>query len=452
MLQSSDMNNGLPVDILHLIFDELVGDTNTLARVGLVSHSWRILSLPFLLKHVDLSSHNNGRLPEYETSSFPLLRAVAMADYSDEYRPRNLVPRQRAFLHLMTQHPELTRHVRALTWTLVWMDFDDDTLTDIDLRIWDVFGLMQNVARLDLASLHNISDQPYIRQNPARLFPAVTHLRLVGWMHRGLVKAIVTSLDTSKLSCLRLDHLQDEGALPNGEPMPEELVLRYVQRQGDPYSDQGIDDKLWARQDRGDAGIFPGPMWFPLRSLRRQSLASMAHIEIRLGRFTDSLDLRNDITMFHETVEFIRSAKDALKTISIGLGEHPALHCPDEDLRNICGTSRIRLTHIYRPMCFDRTSAFLHRLLAVLTEEQFPNLTRVNLEGFRCIRNGTSRMAGPSDPELIWQRIRDCPFVDEGLVETANVDYRLPFDGYDYDLPKMDQDKFDELEKILERS
>lgn len=306
MLHPSDMNDGLPVDILQLIFDHLVGDTNTLARVGLVSRSWHILSLPFLLKHVDLSSHNNGRLPDYEDSSFPLLRGVVMADYSDEYRPSSLVPRQRAFLHLMTQHPELARHVRAFTWTLVWMDFNDDGLTDIDLRTWDVFGLMQNVARLDLASLHNISDQPYIRQNPARLFPAVTHLRLVGWMHRGLVKAIVTSLDTSRLSCLRLDHLQDEGALPNGEPTPQDVALKHVQSQGDPYSDEGIDDKLWARQDRGDAGIFPGPMWFPLRYLRRQCLASMAHIRIRLGPFTDSLDLRNDITMFHETAEFIR--------------------------------------------------------------------------------------------------------------------------------------------------
>jgi hypothetical protein len=93
----------------------------------------------------------------------------------------------------------------------VWKDFDDDGLTDIDLQTWDVFSRMQNVARLDLASLHDISDQPYIRQNPARLFPAVTHLRLVGWMHRGLVRALVTSFDARKLDCLELDHLEDEG-------------------------------------------------------------------------------------------------------------------------------------------------------------------------------------------------------------------------------------------------
>ncbi|KAI1373271.1 hypothetical protein F4677DRAFT_448601 [Hypoxylon crocopeplum] len=446
------MENCLPAEIFHLIFNNLVGDTKTLTRVGLVSRSWRTHSLPFLLKDVDLSCHNNGRLPAYEDMRFPLLRGVVMADYSDEYRPRSLVPRQRAFLRLMTDYPELAMHVKAFTWTLVWMDFDDDELTDIDLRTWDVFGRMQNVTQLDLASLHDISDQPYIRQNPVRLFPAVTHLRLVGWMHRGLVKAIVTSLNASKLACLKLDHLQDEGALPNGEPIPQDLAINYSHNRGDPYGNEGIDDKLWARQERGDAGIFPGPMWFPLRFLRQRCLASMAHLQIRLGPLPDALDMRNDITMFHETAEFIRSAKDTLKTISIGVGEHPALHCEDSDLLDSCRTSRISLGYIYRPLCFDLTSAFLHRLLAALTEERFPQLAQVDLEGFRSIRNGTSQLATPPNPDLTWEYIRDCPFVDEGFTKTANVDYRHPFAGYDYYLPKMDQDELHELEEILESS
>jgi hypothetical protein len=188
----------------------------------------------------------------------------------------------------------------------VWIDFDEDGLTDIDLRTWEVFSRMQNVARLDLASLHDISDQPFIRQNPTRLFPAVTHLRLVGWMHRGLVKAILTSLDADKLGCLKLDHLQDEGALPNGEPMPQDLATKHSHEGGDPYGDEGIDDELWARQERGDAAIFPGTMWFPLRFLRQRCLASMVHLQIVLGPLADTLNLRNNITMFHETAEFIQ--------------------------------------------------------------------------------------------------------------------------------------------------
>lgn len=206
----------------------------------------------------------------------------------------------------MTDRPELSMRVKAFTWTLVWIDFDDDGLTDIDFRTWDVFSRMQNVVRLDLASLHSISNQPYIRQNPARLFPAITHLRLVGWMHRGLVKAILTSLDPSKLGSLELDHLQDEGTLPNGEPMPRALAEEHSHFGDDAYSDGVIDDKLWARQEGGDAGIFPGPMWFPLRFLRQRCLASMVNLQIRLGPLADTLDLRSHMTVFHDTAEFIR--------------------------------------------------------------------------------------------------------------------------------------------------
>lgn len=306
MLHPSNMNDNTPSEISQLIFGMLVGETRTLARVGLVSRLWRTLSLPSLLANIDLSSHNNGRLPEYETPEFPLLRGVAMADYSDEYRPRNLVPRQRAFLRFMTDRPELAIYVRAFAWTLVWIDFDEEGLTDIDLRTWLVFSSMHNVTRLDLASLHNISNQPYIRQNPAKLFPAVTQLRLVGWMHRGLVKAIITSLDASKLSCLKLDHLQDEGALPDGEPIPLDLATKHSHGPGDPYSDEGIDNKLWARQERGDAAIFPGPMWFPLRIIRQHCLGSLEHFQIRLGPLINILDQRNVITIFQETAEFIR--------------------------------------------------------------------------------------------------------------------------------------------------
>lgn len=297
-MQSANME-----DIMLLVFDELVGDATTLARVGLVSRSWRTLSLPFLFRDIDLSCHNNGRLPEHEDPSFPLLFGVVMSDYSDRYRPRNLVTRQRAFLRLMTERPELATKVKALAWTLVWQDFDDEGLGDIDLRTWDVFGLMRNVARLDLASLHEIGWEPFIRQNPSRLFPAVTHLRLVGWMHRGLVKAILSSLDTSRLVHLNLDHLQDEGALPNGKPMEDDWARESL------YSldaSEDIDDDLFARQEMGGVAIFPGPMWYPLRLLREQSLASMSHLHVRLGPVDRQIDRRNYFCMFKELSDFIR--------------------------------------------------------------------------------------------------------------------------------------------------
>lgn len=74
-----EMTDGITADVLQLIFDNLVGDNKTLSRAGLVSRSWRTYSLCFLLKDVDLSSHNNGRLPDREEPSLPLLLGVVMS-------------------------------------------------------------------------------------------------------------------------------------------------------------------------------------------------------------------------------------------------------------------------------------------------------------------------------------------------------------------------------------
>lgn len=317
------MNGGPPADILSLICDQLVGDSQTLVRLGRVSRTWRIFSLPFLLKHVDLSCHNNGRIPKgqiVEDDSppgldFPLGERVVMADFSDECRPRNLVPRQRAFLRLMTGRPELATHVKALTWTLVWRDFGEEDLLEIDRCTWEVFGRMLNVRSLDLASLHQIGDEPYIRQSPAKLFPAVTELRLVGWMHRGLVKAIVVSLDPAKLRRLTLDYLQHEGAIPSAVhgpgddppmPMPEGWTVAHRREMAYGTRHVGVPKELWGRQDEGKAAIFPGHMWFPLRVLRKMPLASLREVRIMLCPFSTRTDERSDYEVFVSTASLIR--------------------------------------------------------------------------------------------------------------------------------------------------
>lgn len=110
------------------------------------------------------------------------------------------------------------------------------------------------------------------------------------------------------------------------------------------------------------------------------------------------------------------------------------------------------IRQIYRPVCFDLTSAFLHRLLPALAEEQFPHLTRVDLEGFRITRNGTSRLVRPPNHERTWQYIRDCPFVDEEFAKTANVNYLEPFPGYDYALYDMDGAERERIRQTLEAS
>lgn len=81
MLHPSDTGDELSADILQLVLDNLVGGTKTLAHAGLVCRSWRALSLPSLLKDVDLSSHNNGCLPDYEGPFFALTHQVATIDY-----------------------------------------------------------------------------------------------------------------------------------------------------------------------------------------------------------------------------------------------------------------------------------------------------------------------------------------------------------------------------------
>lgn len=166
----------LPFDVWSLIFEQLTNDYKPLCNIGLTCRDWRLLSLPHLLRSVDLSSHNNGRLPQHESEDLP----IVYADYDAKYRQPNLVPRQRAFLRLITVRPELAKYVKSLRWTLIWLDFKERCLTDIDRQTWYVFSRMTNVSKLDFASLHDVSDDDYVRQNPSRLFPAVTHLRLLG--------------------------------------------------------------------------------------------------------------------------------------------------------------------------------------------------------------------------------------------------------------------------------
>lgn len=301
-----DVATAFSTDLLYLVLDHLVGETATLARFGQVCHLWRAISLPLLLRVVDVSCHNNGRLPEHESDEYSVTSGVVMSDYSDEYRPANLVSRQRGFLRFMSSQPDLASCIQSFTWTLVWMDFGEEHLTDIDLETWDIFSRMVHVTQVDLASLHDIHDQPYIRQNSDTLFPNVTHLRLVGWMHRGLVKAILRSLDKERLHTLELDHLQDEGALPSGQPIPQDLATSHLHSNLNFYGNATIGKDLVSRQERGEAAILPGPMWFPLLFLRQGPSLFLSTLDIKLGVLTYRADQRNIITIFEQIAGLIQ--------------------------------------------------------------------------------------------------------------------------------------------------
>ncbi|EEP80523.1 predicted protein [Uncinocarpus reesii 1704] len=156
--------------------------------------------------------------------------------------------------------PDLAPHVRSFTWTLAWINHDEDDLIEIDYELWNVFSRLTNVRHLDLASLHDIFYLSFIRENPSRLFPAVSHLRLIGWMHRGLVEAIVNSLDPAAVTTIILDFLQDEGAFPNGAPMAEDVAEQYARDTGlDMRPGALIDEDLYERQRTGTAFSFVKP-------------------------------------------------------------------------------------------------------------------------------------------------------------------------------------------------
>ncbi|KAK4547916.1 hypothetical protein LTR36_010635 [Oleoguttula mirabilis] len=316
------------------------------------------------------------------------------------------------------------------------MDFEDSNLLGIDRQTWNVFRLMENVAQLDLASLHDVYGDDFVRQNPARLFPAVTDLRLLGWMHRGLVKAILTSLDASKLRSLKLDYLQDEGALPEGAPINMEFAIDHAHNARRTYSSDLIGHELLNRQETGKAIIFPGPMWLPMHLLAACSLDSLTLLQVKLAPFNMDIDLRSYHTLFRRTADVIRKARDSVETLVIVLGETPSLY---HVRPNQCGTSRVRFEQTYRPWCIKMAASFLNLQLAALNQGPFPHLLNVRLEGFRVLGTATPAAATAAQLASTLQSIQDCPYVDAmALTGIASVDHRPVFYGYDCEMASLE--------------
>ena len=440
----------LPPDVLQLVFHELVGDEEALLNVSLTCSAWRSLAQPSVYRVVDISSHNNGRQPQLECEELPLV----YADYDSEYRPRNLITRQRDFLRLMVDKPHLAKYVKSFTWTLIWLDFDEQHLTEIDLQTWNVFGRMINVAHLDLASLHRNDDDGYIRQNPTVMFPKVKNLRLLGWMHRGLVRAIITALDPGKLQSLRLDYLEDEGALPNGESLGEDTAIRLahharrkgVSRQPDPKTTDGsyiYHDDLILRQETGKAFIFPGPMWLPLYLLSAHALGSLSHLQVKVPPFVIYTDLRSYQTLFRQTASFLVKVRETLRSLVIVFGESRRLHRMP---RELYGTNRAFLEGYYRPWCIKMAKLFLEQMLTALNDNAFPLLKEIRFEGFALLKKANPRQAALAGVELdsIFQSIRDCRFTDATFTDISSVQGRQSYHGHNRNTDG-DCSRFEEL-------
>lgn len=433
----------LPPDVLQLVFQELVGDYEALLNVSLTCSAWRSLAQPSVYRVVDISSHNNGRQPQLECEMRPLV----YADYDGEFRPQNLVSRQRAFLRRMMDEPQLARYVRSFTWTLIWLDFDEDDLTEIDHQTWDVFGRMTNVTYLDLASLHRNDDDGYIRQNPTVLFPKVRILRLLGWMHRGLVRAIVTSLDPRKLESLRLDYLEDEGAFPNGESLGKDSALRLAHHTLKAGFSQRIDpnratkssdiyhNDLIIRQETGKAFIFPGPMWLPLYLLSAHSMTSLSHLEVKVPLFSIYTDFRSYHTLFQQTADFAIKVRENLKSLVIVFGESQYLYkLPTSELR-MSGCMYDRRS--YEPWCIAMAKNFLEQMLAALNGNAFPRLESMRFEGFSLLVNLLS-LNGANPQKIaragltgVFQSIENSRFADGIFTDISSRQGRESYRGHD---------------------
>jgi hypothetical protein len=423
-------------DVLQLVFQHLVGDSASLLNVSLTCRAWRSLALPCVFQVVDISSHNNGRLPELECEMRPLL----YADYDGEFRPQNLVSRQRAFLRLVTDKPILARYVKSFTWTLIWLDFDEYDLTEIDRQTWNVFSRMFNVTHLDLASLHCADDyieDGYIRRNPPTLFPNVRDLRLLGWMHRGLVRAIITSLEPCKLRSLRLDYLEDEGAQPNGDSLGADTAIRQAHsawpkssgRRLRPEAMNGSEvfhDDLIRRQETGQAFIFPGPMWLPLYLLSAHTVVSLTHLQVKVPPFSTDIDLRNYNTLFRQTAMFVTKTKGTLKSLIIVFGECRSIY--GDFVTYGCGTGRAN--HLGRCRWYIKMAKlFLEQQLAALNENAFPQLEEIRFEGFRLLENATPQQAADAELAGVLQSVRDTRFTNATFTDISSVQGRDSYHG-----------------------
>ena len=428
----------LSPDVLHLVFEQL--ECDTLCKVGLTCHAWRSLSSSPLFRFVDLSCHNIGewKVPSKdggdnsEVSQCYRNGKMTNTEYLANIRPVNLVRRQRAFLHTITANPKLATHVRSLTWTLVWKELTDTCLTEIDRKTWNVFSQMKKVTKLELASLHHIHEDSFVRQSPSQLFPAVIDLRLVGWMHRGMVKAIFASMDTARLRSLTLDYLQDEGAHPDGSPMSRTFAREYSVNLYDGGSDMEnpsiISQALLDRQESGRAFIFPGPMWLPLHILSTARLDSLTQLRVDIPPLSGYVHLPNYHTMFLKTTDLIRAASANLESLVIILGD--SLVFPDY-AGKMCGSGRQRMRRAYYSWRLEMVSSYMYQLATVLSEHSFPKLNYIRFEGFDLLDSSSARSARNANLGRTLEAVRNCPFAARtSFTEFGSENERPIFNGY----------------------
>lgn len=355
----------LPQDIFLEILDICAAHKGALYNLSLTSKFIQNTCLPLLYRDVDLSTHNRGRLVEEEGACC----WEVWADADGDYVPDNARLRQYSFLRTLTAHPEYGAFVRSFAWTLIWTGspYDTSELDDIEFAIWDVFSSLTNVRDLDLASLHYNDRERFIRQNPRQLFSSAVRVRLLGWMHYGLVMSILYSVDPSKLEHLALDNLQDEGQYADGSRIWSDDP-KYVRDHTETLNPDG---------SRGF--VFPGPMRYILKPLEGRYTALKSLLLRKAGQ--EQISGEDDVVLwspdiddavYSEWASFLSSVEP---TLEVFIFEHT--RAPKWGGSGRCGRSRWRPRQRIRPM----DERFRRLFLSVLLAGSWPRLQRMEIRG-----------------------------------------------------------------------
>lgn len=139
-----------------------------------------------------------------------------------------------------------------------------------------------------------------------------------------------------------------------------------------------------------------------------------------------------------------------MQTISIHLGEHPQIL--GETSNRPQSNFDPRRQRTLRELCSDTVSAFLYRVLPLLTDAELPHLERFDLKGYRILRPANSAYAADRpEPGLTLQYLQRCSFVsdDTSSGEEACLDYHAPFEGYSSHVEDIPEEEWEKAKRIL---
>ncbi|CAK1363043.1 uncharacterized protein RHO25_006737 [Cercospora beticola] len=309
-------------------------------------------------------------------------------------------------------------------------------MQSIEAETWNTFSRMTNVRDLDLASLHHVAVASIVRDNPAKLFPAVTELCLVGWMHRGLASAIITALDPKQLLRFQFDCLRDEGSMPGGLPMHFEVAEDQAGPAVTKLETTKVDEMMFQCQQAGEIFTFTGPMWYTIRLLRTRPLERLAHLKIKLPVCEMNLDVRNFHTMFDDAKKLIMMTQRTLKCLEIVVGESEETYFPQ--LSSGCGTGSSKRR---QPWYTWINACFLREVALALAQGDFPQLIKVKFAGFHILEMLDDRHADDVSLDETRRQMaaaRENLGFDPMFTGRKHLDFRMAFLGYDYNVPWND--------------